>query len=85
MDSFAQHVAAGLGLASTVCWIANKPEVFGYEVHDNIVHNPFTKKPELRNSFLGKFNIGGDLLEFPYNSENEIFNSQAIIDSIKKQ
>lgn len=85
MDSFAQHVAAGLGLASTVCWIANKPEVFGYTAHDNIIHNPFTKKPELRNSFLGKFNIGGDLLEFPYNSENEIFNSQDIIDSIKKQ
>jgi hypothetical protein len=85
MDSFAQHAAAAMNLPSTVCWIANKPEVFGYEVHDNIVHNPFTKKPELRNSFLGKFNIGGDLLEFPYNSENEIFNSQAIIDSIKKQ
>ena len=85
MDSFAQHVAAGLGLASTVCWIANKPEVFGYEGHDNIVHNPFTKKPELRNSYFQQFNIGGDLLEFPFNSESEIFNSQDIINSIKKQ
>lgn len=85
MDSFAQHVAAGLGLASTVCWIANKPEVFGYEIHDNIVHNPFTKKPELRNAYLSQFNIGGDLLEFPFNSETEIFNSQDLIDSIKKQ
>ena len=85
MDSFAQHVAAGLELTSTVCWIANKPEVFGYNVHDNIMSNPFTLKPELRNSYLGKFNIGGDLIEFPYNSESEIFNSQDIIDSIKKQ
>jgi hypothetical protein len=85
MDSFSQHVAAGLGLASTVCWIANKPEVFGYEIHDNIIHNSFTKKPELKNAYLGQFNIGGDLLEFPYLSENEIFNSQDIIDSIKKQ
>lgn len=85
MDSFAQHVAAGLGLSSTVCWIANKPEVFGYEIHNNITSNPFTLKPELRNSYLGKFNIGGELIEFPYNSEREIFNSQDIIDSIKKQ
>jgi hypothetical protein len=85
MDSFAQHVAAGLELASTVCWIANKPEVFGYEIHDNIVSNPFTLKPELRNAYLTKFNIGGDLIEFPFNSESEIFNSQDIIDSIKKQ
>lgn len=85
MDSFAQHVAAGLELTSTVCWIANKPEVFGYEIHNNITSNPFTLKPELRNSYLGKFNIGGELIEFPYNSEREIFNSQDIIDSIKKQ
>lgn len=85
MDSFAQHVAAGLELTSTVCWIANKPEVFGYKIHNNITSNPFTLKPELRNSYLGKFNIGGELIEFPYNSEREIFNSQDIIDSIKKQ
>jgi hypothetical protein len=85
IDSFAQHVAAGLGLTSTVCWIVNKPQVFGYEIHDNILHNPFTKKPELKNAYLQQFNIGGDLLEFPFNSESEIFNSQDIIDSIKKQ
>jgi hypothetical protein len=85
IDSFAQHTAAGLGLSSTVCWITNKPEVFGYEIHDNIISNEFTKKPELRGAYLSQFNIGGDLLEFPYNSENEIFNSKDIIESIKKQ
>ena len=85
MDSFAQHVAAGLGLASTVCWIANKPEVFGYSLHDNIVSNPFTRKPELRSAYLQKFNIGGDLLEFPYDLESQVFNTEDIILSIKKQ
>ena len=84
MDSFAQHVAAGLNLPSTVCWITNKPEVFGYDIHDNILANPFTKKPELRNSYLQAFNIGGDLLEFPYNYEGEVFDSSKIIDSLKK-
>jgi hypothetical protein len=85
MDSFAQHVAAGMNLPSTVLWIANKPEVFGYNTHSNINANPFTLNPELRNAYLGKFNIGGDLIEFPYNSEDEIFNLDDVITSIKKQ
>jgi len=83
IDSFAQHTAAALGLKSTVCWIANKPEVFGYQLHDNIISEPFTVKPDLRKSYLQKFNIGGDLNEFPYNNENEVFNINAIINSIK--
>jgi hypothetical protein len=84
IDSFAQHAAAALNLSSTVCWIANKPKVFGYDLHDNIQANVFTNKPELRNAYLSKFNIAGDLIEFPYNSENEIFNVEAIIESLSK-
>ena len=84
IDSFAQHAAAALDLPSTVCWIANKPKVFGYELHDNIQSNPFTNKPELRNAYLGKFNIAGDLIDFPYNSENEIFDLETIIESLGK-
>ena len=83
MDSFAQHTAAAMGKPSVVCWIANKPEVFGYKIHNNILAKPFTKKPELKNSFLMKFNIVGDFLEFPYNSEDEIFDSKEIIESLK--
>jgi hypothetical protein len=84
IDSFAQHAAAALELPSTVCWVSNKPEVFGYDLHDNILANEFTTKPELRNSYLSKFNIAGDLIEFPYNSEDEIFNVEAIIESLSK-
>ena len=83
MDSFAQHTAAAMSKSSTVCWIANKQEVFGYKIHKNILSKPFTKKPELKNSFLTKFNIAGDFIEFPYNSEDEIFDSQEIIKSLK--
>jgi len=85
IDSFCQHTAAALELPSTVCWITNKPNVFGYEIHDNIISNIFTVKPELRNAYLGKFNIGGDLLEFPYNNESEIFDTNVIISSVKRQ
>lgn len=84
IDSFAQHVAASMNLPSTVCWIANSPKVFGYKMHNNIISNPFTTKPELRNSYFGKFNIAGDLVEFPYNHEDEIFDVDKIIKSIEQ-
>jgi len=84
MDSFAQHAASALQLSSTVLWVANSPIVFGYEQNENILANPFTKEPELRNAFLQEFNIGGDLVEFPYNSETEIFDVDKIIASLEK-
>jgi hypothetical protein len=85
IDSFLQHACASMGLKSTVCWITNNPKVLGYELHDNILANPFTHQPELKNSFLAKFNIGGDPIEFPYKSEDEIFDVEKIIASIQNQ
>lgn len=83
MDSFAQHAAAALDLPSTVLWVVNSPNVFGYELHTNIMANEETCVPELKNSYLSKYNIMGDLLEFPYNNESEIFNIESIINSLK--
>lgn len=85
IDSFVQHAASALNLPSTVCWIGTSPKVFGYDIHDNIISNEFTSKPELKNSYFSKFNIIGDFLEFPYQNESDIFNSNKIIESIKKQ
>ena len=85
MDSFCQHLAAALQKRSTVLWIANKPNVFGYEVHDNIIANPETIKPDLKFAGFSKYNITGNPIEFPYNSESEIFNADQIIESILAQ
>ena len=86
MDSFAQHTAYAMGCGnSTVLWVANKPEVFGYGVNQNIVANPHTIQPDLRHSYLGKFDISGNPLEFPYNNEGEIFDVDKVIASIKSQ
>jgi ADP-heptose:LPS heptosyltransferase len=85
MDSFGHHAAAALNKPSTVLWIANTPVVFGHDIHDNIVANPLTKKPELKHSYIQKFDITGNLLEFPYNSESEIFDVDKVIASIKNQ
>lgn len=80
IDSFAQHTAAALRLPSMVLWVANKPEVFGYDLHTNITAKEFNKEPELRNSYLNRFSIIGDPLEFPYQSEDHIF----IVDQVLK-
>jgi hypothetical protein len=82
MDSFGQHAAAALNKPSTVLWICNKPNVFGYEMHTNIQANPETITPELRNSYLNKYNISGEPIEFPYNSETEMFSVDQVIKSI---
>ncbi len=84
IDSFLQHACAALNLPSTVCWIANNPKVLGYKLHDNILANPFTKEPELRNAYLSKHNIGGDLVEYPFANDDEIFDVEKIIASLEK-
>jgi len=85
MDSFCQHLASAMRLKSSVLWIANSPKVFGYDIHDNILCNPETKKPDLRNAFLGKYNIGGALHEFPFFTESEIFNIDKVLESLHAQ
>jgi hypothetical protein len=83
MDSFAQHAAAALNKPSTVLWITNSPKVFGYNVHDNIVAAKENATPELRNSYLIKYNIGGDPIEFPYKKETDIFNIEDVFKSLQ--
>jgi hypothetical protein len=85
IDSFMQHALAALRMPSVACWIVNKPRVFGYDLHTHILANPYTIKPELRNSFLQKFNIGGEEIEFPYQNESQIFDIDAIISALRKE
>lgn len=85
IDSFCQHTAAALQRKSSVLWVVNKPNVFGYEMHDNILPNPENGIPDLRNAQLTKYNIGGAPNEFPYQMEKDIFNLDRIITSIMNQ
>jgi ADP-heptose:LPS heptosyltransferase len=84
IDSFAQHTSAAFQLPSTVLWVVNDPKVFGYEIHDNILANPETKQPDLKSSFLQKYDITGDITQFPYNDKSEIFDVNKVIQSLKK-
>jgi len=85
MDSFAQHVAAALNLPSVVLWVVNSPKVFGYDIHTNIIAEPETKKPDIRAAYLNKYNIGGELVEFPYDNETEIFNIGKILEKFENK
>ncbi len=83
IDSFAQHTAAALGKPSVVCWVANLPSQFGYDMHTNLIANPPTLPPEFRHSVFSKYNISDKVTEFPYNSEDEIFDADRIIEALR--
>lgn len=84
IDSFAQHVAAALNLPSTVCWIANKPSVYGYDLHDNIIPSAEITQKFNKYSYLEEYNITGQVQEFPFNTIN-VFDINQIIKSIDSQ
>jgi len=84
IDSFCQHAASALQLPSTVCWVVNRPQIFGYKLHNNIlpvaeVYSEFNKF-----SYLEKYDITGKVVEYPYKTL-DIFDDNQIIESIKKQ
>jgi hypothetical protein len=84
IDSFGQHVAAALGLPSTVCWIANKPEVFGYDMHTNILPTAQLQQEFNKFSYLDKYDISGQIQQFPFDKVN-LFNVNEIIEAVNKQ
>lgn len=84
IDSMMQHAAAALDLPSTVLWIGTNPTVFGYELHDNIVANQ-VKDFKLPDSYIFDYSFEGVTHECPYKSEEEMFDVDEIIGSIKRQ
>lgn len=85
IDSSMQHAAAAMGLKSTVLWIGTSPDVFGYDVHDNIKVNEYDQSFKLPDSYLFDFNFEGIIHECPYKDFKDMFNVNEIIDSLKKQ
>lgn len=84
IDSFAQHVAAALDLQSTVVWIGNKPDVFGYPENINIVPNAKYVRELNKFSYLDQFDISGQIQQFPYDTVN-LFDINEIIEAVNRQ
>jgi hypothetical protein len=84
IDSSSQHIAAALGLQSTVVWIGNKSEIFGYSEHINILPNANYVRELNKFSYLDQFSIDGQIQQFPYDTVN-LFDINQIIDAVNKQ
>jgi hypothetical protein len=84
IDSFAQHVAAALGLESTVVWIGNSPDVFGYELHKNILSDAKVVREFNKFSYLEQFDISGQIQQFPYD-KIDVLDINKIIQAVDSQ
>lgn len=84
IDSCLQHGAAALGLPSNVLWVGTNPKIFGYAMHNNIIakRNDEFKLPD---SYLFDYNFEGVTHECPYRHENEMFDTDAVLSSLKSQ
>ena len=84
IDSFAQHVATALDLQSTVVWIGNKPEVFGYEENINITPHVDKVRELNKFSYIDQFDISGQIQQFPFDTIN-MLDINKIIEAVNKQ
>jgi len=84
MDSFGQHMSSALNLKSTVCWINTKPEIFGYNLHDNIKANTFNKNPDYKDAQYIPFELSENIHNIPYKDLNDVFDLNKILISLKK-
>jgi hypothetical protein len=83
IDSVVQHARKAFGKTSTVCWVTNKPLVFGYEENINIFPN---KAKFLTNAtidgYLHEYDFSGSRKhDFPFKDSN-IFDVQEILGSV---
>ena len=82
IDSFMQHAAAAFGKQSSVCWITNKPVVFGYKNNKNILPDPklktTTSTPPVE-GYLEEYDFSGHRMhDYPY-ATPDVFDLNEII------
>lgn len=83
IDSALQHAAAAFKLSSLVLWIGTSVDIFGYDLHTNIIANKPPNNLKLPDSEYFKYQLDGVVHECPYTSPNEIFDNKNIIEKIK--
>ena len=85
IDSSVMHIATALNLPSVVTWVGTNPKVFGFDIHNNIMANEPTKKPDLNHPHYSKYLLFQDISSIPYNDLYEVFDIQKIVDAIDQQ
>lgn len=81
IDSCLQHAAAALNKPSTVLWVGTSPQIFGYDLHTNIVADLPTGH-KLVDSYLFDYSFVGAAHECPIMEGDIIFNIDTIVESI---
>ena len=84
IDSCLQHAAAALQKKSTVLWVGTKPNVFGYDIHDNILPSENIindRNTAFIDSLFFDYDFNGHDHEYPFTS-NDIFKLQDVYDSV---
>lgn len=84
IDSSLQHIAAAFNLPSVVLWVGTSPQVFGYDLHTNLLSRNPTNKPKLIDSYLFDYSFEGRQYECPYTAAEEMFHLENIIEAIHK-
>ena len=82
IDSFMQHAAAAFGKQTSVCWITNKPIVFGYKENKNILPDSklkiATSTPPVE-GYLEEYDFSGHRVhDYPYTTP-DVFDLNEII------
>jgi len=83
IDSSSMHIATALNLPSVIGWIGTNPNVFGYDMHTNIIANEPTKEVNIERNSYTKYLLYEDISTLPYNNFSEIFDTQKIINALK--
>ena len=82
IDSSLQHAAAAYRLPSVVLWVGTFPEVFGYDMHKNIVATPPTGNTKLPDSSYFDYQLTGLHHECPYSTFEEMFDTTKVLNEI---
>lgn len=82
IDSFGMHLATALKLPSVVTWVGTNPEVFGYDMHKNIVAFDFEKEFDSNHPNYTKIGLFEDISKFPYFDLENVFDADQIIKTI---
>ena len=83
IDSCLQHASSAFKLPSTVCWVGTSPEMFGYNLHTNIVANKPKIKPKMLDSYLFDYDFSGHYHQCPYRNDKEIFDTVSVIKTLE--
>lgn len=82
IDSSLHHAAAAFNKPSTVMWVGTDPKMFGYDMHDNICAREPSGNIKRIDSYIFDYDFHGNHHEFPYYSNDTIFDSKEILNSL---